>query len=576
MPFLAHVLIIECKNNGFYSYRKFFLLLLQKNNNVMKLKKFILFLLMLSLMSPIVAARTIEVKMSQCEKPLLENVRDIVSQATSNDVIVLNFDKAGTYELDGSIKFRCNTIIKGVDSKKTRVVLKEGFSNGKSKMLDDTFLAMHGSSTKKIKVEIKDIRFELANHKGTLWETAPKHIIKICYGNGIIVDNASFWSTDAVITHVDLRDCSNALVQNCLFENYNNCLMGGCLWSRGYQENITVKNNTFWKYGNDEPLAIWAGGDKKATLIKNIIIDGNNFYYENKTKCKKIISIDVLINFAHYEDELVSHKCTVGDITFKNNTITNNAQSKRSLWFHFDNTATLEGTIEVANNTIRNTSKCQVSDGYMTDIIIDTGSENRGDFKISDNNVYNEAQILCDGKHSGYTFLGMNNGNVTMTNNYIQSDYPITFVWGHGGYNTLNLFNNVVSELSKMAMFNSSKKLEKIVINASNNEFTGDTRIYSNNIDELELNFTNNIFNSSNPHVFLQEGAPVTSIIFDGNTVNALNRNGTLFANYSGKPYKFTRLQVTNNIFNGVTKKSIDDSFMKNVTKKNIQNNIYK
>lgn len=560
----------------FIHTEKVFLLLLQKNNNNMKLKKFILTFSMFLLMSQIVAARNVEVKISKCSKPISENLNKVIKTLDTNDCLIIYFDKPGKYEIDGTVETRCNTIIKGLSPSSTQLIMKEGFKNGKSKFTDDCFLSMIGKPSHKIKVEIKDVAIKLADHKGILWEKAPKYMVKIYHSDGLIVDNVEFLAYNAAITNLDLRNCSNVLVQNCTFENYNNCLIGGSLWSRGYQDNIVIKNNRFWKYGNDESLAIWAGSDKNATLIKNIIIDGNEFYYENKKKCNKNISIDMLINFAHYGDEYVSHNCTISDITFKNNTITNNAQSKRNLRFHFDNTATLEGTIEVANNTIRNTSKCQVTDGYMTDIIIDTGSKNRGDFKISDNNVYNEAQILCDGKHSGYTFLGMNNGNVTMTNNYIQSDYPITFVWGHGGYNTLNLYNNVVSELSKMAMFNSSKKLEKIVINAANNEFTGDTRIYSNSIDELELNFTNNIFNSSNPHVFLQEGAPLTSIIFDGNTVNALNRNGTLFANYSGKPYKFTRLQVTNNIFNGVTKKSIDDSFMKNVTKKNIQNNIYK
>ena len=310
-------------------------------------------------------------------------------------------------------------------------------------------------------------------------------------------------------------------------------------------------------------------------VIKNITVDGNEFFYENIKKCKKNISIDVLITFAHYGDERVKHKCVVDNIVFINNTITNNAQTKRNLLLNFDDLATL-GKIEVNKNTIKNNSRCQVYDGYLTDITISTGAKNKGEINISDNSVYNEAEILWDGKHSGYTFLGVKNGNVRVSNNYVQSDYPVAFVWGHGGNILLNMNNNTASLLYNTAILNNATKLEKVVINADSNEFSGDTRIYCNNIDELELNFTNNTFNSSNDHFFIQEGAPKTSVVFDGNTINSLSGKGIMFANYSGKPYKFTKLQVTNNIFNGITKKSIGDSFNKNVTNKIIQNNIYR
>lgn len=536
----------------------------------------IILLLSLGLFPLAVSARTIEVKLSQCPKPLLENVRNRVANATANDVVILNFDKAGKYEFDGSISIKCNTIIKGVGSKNTRVIVKEGFSGGKSTMKGDTFFAVYGTPSRKVKVEVRDIRFELASHKGTLWETAPKHIIKICDGDGIVVDNATFLSTDAVITHVDLRDCSNVVVQNCLFENYNNCREGGCLWSRGGQNNIVVRNNVFWKYGNDEAFGCWGGVVKDADVaIKNVTVEGNKFFYENKTKSKNNISIDVLITFAHHGDERVKHKCAIDNIVFRNNTLTNNAPSKRNFLLNFDDMATL-GKIEVYENTIKNNSRCQVSDGYMTDISINTGVKNKGEIFISDNNVYNEAEILWDGKHSGYTFIGVKNGNVQVSNNYVQSDYPVAFVWCHGGNTLLNLNNNTASMLYNTVILNSSTKLEKVVINAEGNEFSGDTRFYCNNIDELELNFTNNIFNSSNDHFFVQEGAPKTSVVFDGNTINSLSGKGIMFANYSGKPYKFTKLQVTNNIFNGITKKSIGDSFNKNVTNKIIQNNIYR
>lgn len=540
----------------------------------MKLKKFILFLLMLLLMSSIGAARTVEVKISQCGKPIAENLNKVIKTLNANDCLMINLDKPGKYEIDGTIETHCNTIIKGISPSSTQLILKEGFLNGKTKFTDDCFFEMLGTESHKIKVEIKDVAFKLADHNGILWENAEKHIVKIYHSNNLVFDNVISIAQDAAITNLDLRNCSNVLIQNCTFENYNNCKTGGCVWSRGNQENIVIKNNKFWKYGNDEALAIWGGTSTKDMTMKNIRVYDNEFFYENKIRSKKNISIDVLINFAHFEGNGVNKKCYVDSVFFTKNTITNNAQSKRNILLDFDDLAHI-GTIEVSNNTINNNSKCQVLDGYMTDITIKTGHTNMGNIIIDDNRIYNEAEILWNGKDSGYTFLGISNGNVQVSNNYMFSDYPVAFMWGHGGKITLNLYNNTASTLCNTAILSDGTKLEKVVINANNNEFTGDTRIYCRNIDELELNFTNNTLNSNNYHFFLQEAAPLTSVNFDRNTINALTGGGTIYANYSGGSYVFKDIKITNNLFNGVSKNDLEQA-LGNAKRKSITNNIYR
>lgn len=520
-----------------------------------------------------VSARTIEIKMSQCRKPLVENVRNMVSQVSSNDVVVLNFDKPGTYEFDGSIKIRCNTIIKGVGSKNTRVIVKEGFEGGKSKMLDDTFFAIHGYSNKKVKVEVRDIRFELASHKGTLWETAPKHIIKICDGDGITVDNATFWSTDAVITHLDLRDCSNVLVQNCTFENYNNCREGGELWSRGEQKNLVIKNNVFWKYGNDEALGFWGGDHKRDVDMKNIFVENNEFHYENKTKCKQDIPIDVLIAFCHFETEYTKHKCNVDSVVFKNNKIKMNAVTNCDIRLTFDRLAKI-GYFDISYNTIENGNKCSRNNGYMSDIEI-KGTQIGSNIMLHDNYIKSRCQVLWDGNNSGYTFLGTNNAQVSMINNVIESDYPVRLLWIHGGDNTIEMERNVASQIYNIVILDSSNLIGKNKIIATNNEFSGETSIYCNKVKELELNFTNNIFYSSKYHFFMIEGAETNSVTFEGNTVNALSGNGVIYANYSGRKCGFSKVNISNNIFNGIPKQGVDGIFP-NVKKMSSRGNIYK
>lgn len=520
-----------------------------------------------------VSARTIEIKMSQCPEPLVENVRSMVSQASVNDVVVLNFDKPGTYEFDGTIKIRSNTIIKGVDSKKTRVIVKEGFAGGKSKMLDDTFFAIHGYSNKKVKVEVRDIRFELASHKGILWETAPKHIFKICDGDGITVDNATFWSTDAVITHIDLRDCSNVLVQNCTFENYNNCREGGELWSRGEQENLVIRNNVFWKYGNDEAFGIWGGNHKRVVFMRNILVENNEFNYENKTKCKKNIPIDVLIAFCHFETNDTKYDCNVDNIVFTNNKITMNAVSNCDMKLTFDKLAKI-GNFEISHNTIINTAKCSSSSSYMKDFEIKTDVLNETPILLKNNEVRSDCEVLCDGKNSGYTFLGIKGANIQLTDNYISSKYGLALLWCHGGDNDVKLENNTVEKLYKIAILNDMTHIGTFKITATNNEFGGETSIYSNNIDRLIIDFRNNVFNVTNYHFLMIEGAQDNTLNFENNIINSYNRNGAMYANYSGKRNNFDKVNIKNNIFNGISKSSVEGVFK--TGKKSIAGNVYK
>ena len=126
----------------------------------MRITKNTLFVLMLwTLVVGPVSARTVEIKMSQCAKPLVDNIKKVSSSLGLNDKLILNFDKAGKYEIDGTIRINCNVVIKGVDSKSTRIIVKDGFTNGKSKFTDDCFFRIKGSPNHKITAEVRDLCF---------------------------------------------------------------------------------------------------------------------------------------------------------------------------------------------------------------------------------------------------------------------------------------------------------------------------------------------------------------------------------------------------------------------------------
>ncbi len=544
---------------------------------MINIKSIIIFSFM-SLLATSIMARTVEIKMSQCPKPYVDNLKSKAAGMGPADELILNFDKAGKYEFDGSLKLRCNTTIKGLGPNATKVIVKEGFAQGKSKMTDDVFIAVHGQSSRRVKVQIRDIAFELASHKGILWEKAAKHIVKVWHGDGVVVDNIVMKTRDAAMTNLDLRECDNVLVTNSEFENYNNCSNSGCLWSRGSQNNIVVRNNIFSKYGNDEALAFWGGvsNSSKKTELKNIVVDGNQFYYGNKTKTKADVKIDVLICFYHFKEDVYNMKnpCDVDNIVFKNNSITIDGVMSRDLAFFFDNLANV-GKIEVRDNTITNTRKASSASNYMSDITIDACGNINQPVVVNGNSVINKGEILCDGKKNGYTFLSLKDADVIVNDNDLDSYYGMGLLWCHGGNAEIALNGNSVNGLEKTATLSSNTSIDNISITANGNTFTGDTHISCRNVKNMKLVFKNNVFNSSGYHLFLQEAADQTSVTFDDNTINSLSGNGVFYTNYSKKNFRFDDVSIGGNTFVGVKKQDIVNQF-KQARKLKVDGNYYR
>lgn len=523
-------------------------------------------------------ARTVEIQMSTCAKPLVDNINNAAAKLSYNDLLILNFDKDGIYTIDGTVWIKSNIVIKGVSSKSTRIILQEGFANGKSKFTDDCFFRIKGDENHKLSAEIKDISFELASHNGVLWEKAPKRMIKIWYGKGIVIDNITSKSRDAAITNIDLRESENVIVSNCEIENYNNCSESGCLWSKGDQKNITIKNNVFRKYGHDEVLAMWGGRSdtQSVTEMKNILIEGNEFYYGNKIKSKNKFWSTVFICFYHFREEIYNfnNPCEVDNLVFKNNSITIDDVIGRDIAVFFDSLAKV-GKIELSNNVITNTSKASCQSNYMNDITLQAGGNLNNPIEIKNNTVINQAEILCDGKKSGYTFLSMEDADVIVDDNDVDSDYGMGLIWCHRGNFKITMNNNRFKGLERTATLSSSASIDNISITAIGNSFTGDTYMSCRNVKKMDLVFKNNVFNSSGYHLFLQEAGNQTTIDFENNTINSLKGNGVLYANYSGKDYKFTQAIVANNTFKGLNRKAIEGSLKKSQTL-SIKGNIYR
>lgn len=74
----------------------------------MKIRINLLFIIVLSLSTLVSHATTRTINVSQLTGNLVAALRTQVAGLTYTDKVILNFDKAGTYQMNGSVDFPCS------------------------------------------------------------------------------------------------------------------------------------------------------------------------------------------------------------------------------------------------------------------------------------------------------------------------------------------------------------------------------------------------------------------------------------------------------------------------------------
>ena len=142
----------------------------------------------------------------------------------------------------------------------------------------------------------------------------------------------------------------------------------------------------------------------------------------------------------------------------------------------------------------------------------------------------------------------------------------------------ITLRDNVFKGLYYIGYFSSSKGCEHAKFNAQNNYFSGDTRIYCNNIKRFDINFTHNTLVSDNMNFFLQEFADRGTVVFNSNVVTVKDGNGELMTHWAKgatSAMRFDRLEVTNNVMKGVKGEAQLLKNITNVKKRSLKSNSY-
>ena len=249
-------------------------------------------LVMLACMTAFIAqSKVINIDIDAIKGDLTTQLNAMCEKATYDDTAVLNFGR-GKYTIDGTIMLRCNVVIKGQGSDKSTVIID---NNPAKPLTTDTYFMLHGTLANTINVSISDITFRMREHKGIWWKGIEKYIFQIHHANKVDMHNVESYLADANATNFNLHVCSNVTVTDCIFSNYNNSEIGGCLWLRGEMHNVHVWNNKFYKYGKDEALAVFdrlVDNSRKYIRGKanrtNILIEDNDIYYgEYKGNNKK-------------------------------------------------------------------------------------------------------------------------------------------------------------------------------------------------------------------------------------------------------------------------------------------------
>ena len=553
-----------------------------------RLLRYSCLVVLICLATGVAQSRTRSIDVNTIKGDLTLGLRNIGEETKSryNDTVELVFRK-GTYTINGTIHFWCPVIIRGAGSDQTTIV----FDNGKDKagykaFQDDAFFSIRGSLNQPVTASISDITFRLKDHKGIWWndpnKETEKYAVKIYHANRVDIHHVESYMSNAKITNFDLRVCSNVSVTDCILSNYNNCQIGGNLWIRGEMHNIVVKRNKFYKYGKDEALGIFDRVvDNTKTYVRgkakrtDIFIEENEFYYGYNGKDKDPEAYNHTLLTLMTDFKKSKDPCITRNFHVRNNKFFMTDATARCLYVCFD-PADVHEDIYIENNQIINESTEPDRKYYRQDIEVSDLSSCGDTIHINGNTVQNKRLVQTPSGSQGYSFVLVQGGNVCLDGNRLVNEVVtnpmngkatgMQLVWCGAKGGTVTLRNNVCKGLLCVAYVGAGDGTELFTLNARNNYFEGDTRVYCHKIKQLHLDFTGNTFKSNNMNFFLQEFADKGTVVFRNNDVTVTSGSGefmTHWSKVSTKNFRFDRLDVQNNVFRGV---KTERDFFKNVT----------
>lgn len=554
-------------------------------------------------------ARVVTINLSSFGSPdVTEGLRSQLKSLTYSDKAIIVLDQPGTYVLRGTITGNCSVEIKGLGVDKSKIVLEKGSNRGTFKAFtDDTFIEFTGTKDHPITVEIRDLSISLKEHNGFWWvndfndqfnKQQEKYAVKIYHARKVDIERVNSTMQNAMITNFNLRVCHNVTVKNCVITNYNNCYTGGNLWFQGEAKNVLVANNTFNKYGNDEALAFYAittnsydfKSERPTDCEKsNISVINNVFNYGYDGRDKAAMNNDVLVNVATSHNKNERYGSHVNGFTFSGNVFNISDVVKIGLKLSFSSSDTHQGIVVSGNKFVNNPLNTNLK-FYKADILVTDycRSYKTDTIMIKENQFINNADIVNPSEGAGLSHIQLERGTVNFVANQITNKVTTSritgkktggqLLWAASSGGFIKMKDNVCRGLSMIASVMTSAGIDDFTIEAYNNYFQGDTRIYCDKVKRLDLNFTSNTFKSDNMNFFLQEFATSGSVTFNANDVTAAN--GQLMTHwdnrFSTNSMRFDYLEMRNNVFRGMKDERSVLTNITNIKRRKVSSNSYR
>ena len=545
------------------------------------------------------SARTVNINLgAHVGKDVTAMLRTQLTPLSPNDHAIITLSKKGAYYLSGTVVAKCNVTLSGCGAKSKFILCNGNNSTAFKAFTDDTFLEFIGTKRHPISVDIHNLGIHLQEHTGFWWFNGPngkreaKFAVKIYHAQSVNVDRVNSTLKNAICTNFNLRVCSNVNFSNCILTNYNNCSEGGIIWIEGATSNVNITNNVINKYGNDEAIGIYGSHQEinngritfGNTSKNNINISNNVFNYGYNGKDKEHVMNDVLISlFTNGYDD--GNICSMEDLVFSNNKLNISDPMRITMQFRIDKTDTYHGCV-VDNNSFLNTyGNSGGEQFYKTDIKITDKSDfsRQPAIEINNNSFVNESALLTRWGSTGLSHIQLAGGNVMFAENSTNDEQAFADKKGGilayiTGASTLNLEANSAAGLAMIGCISDAGGVGNVEINASNNLFEGITTIYSDKVQQLDVNFSNNTFKSNNMNFFLQEFAKEGTVVFNHNDVSVKGGGGQLmthWANTNAMDMRFNSVEVIGNSFFGVDNAQKMLINMQNVGQKTIRNNSF-
>lgn len=523
-----------------------------------------------------IQAGKIQVHIPSSVSDITQLLTKAAASATTSDTLFITLAK-GNYSMRGSVMFRTNVVLKGKSPEATAITLWDQQGNR-----SDAFLKFDGKKQSPIAVSISNLTIKLQEHTGILWSRErQKFLVKVNHANRLSIDRIKSYCDNAFCTNLDMRVCQNISITNCEFVNYNNCKVGGILWFRGNTQNVLVRGNKLRKYGNDEVIALWEVGDNAhayppqntTSFKKDILITENSFYYGRPDDERyEDVTLNVMVNlYADFQKEF-NVKTTFDNIRFTNNNFSIEAPVNCIFGVTIDPNTRHQGIVFSGNN-IRNRSESSATGLDHIDIHLTDHSPQPATITVQNNTTKTDAEIVNSNNSCGYTHLAIDGANVDFTRNRIDCAATtssitrngrngVMLMWIQSNGAQVTMSDNVCRGLYMLCQASFGKGISNLTLNAHNNFFAGDTRIYCNNLATANLSFTNNTFESDSYEFFLQEFAEQGQLVFNHNKVTTTKPGGALMAHYNKNfTPTFERLEVMGNDIAGVSEKKLLKNF---------------